>query len=160
MNTTMAWASAAGFSLLHSLWELALIALLAALQLSRMNRASASARHAVGMAWLVAMAAAPVITFAFYWHAMAPEASTGTAWFAAHAEVAATAPTTWPASNLSSWLLVCCAQVWMLGVALMTVRQFGGWRALHQIEQAPSVPLPPAWLQRFEKLRRAMGVSR
>jgi hypothetical protein len=50
--------------------------------------------------------------------------------------------------------------VWLLGVALMVMRQFGGWRALRRIERAPSVPLPAQWLQRFEVLRRAMGVSR
>ena len=69
MNLTMSLASAAACALLHSLWEVALLALLAWLSLALLRGASASARHAVGMAWLVAMAAAPVVTFALYWHA-------------------------------------------------------------------------------------------
>ena len=62
MNMTMSLASAAAFSLLHSLWELALIALLASFHLAGLRRASASTRHAAGMGWLLAMAAAPALT--------------------------------------------------------------------------------------------------
>ena len=162
MNTTMTLASAAAFSLLHSLWQLALLALLAAGHLAALRRASASARHAAGMGWLVAMAAAPAVTFAYYWHAMAPAASSTAAWFGsvAPAEDAGAAPTSLVASALGNWLLACMAQAWLLGVALMVTRQFGGWRALRRIEHAPSMPLPGEWLQRFEVLRRAMGVSR
>lgn len=162
MNTTMTLASAAAFSLLHSLWELALLALLAAMHLAALRRASASARHAVGMGWLVAMAAAPAITFAFYWNAMAPAAPSGSAWFGSvvHVEDAQGAPASMLAGNWSSWTLVCLAQLWLAGVVLMVVRQFGGWRALRRIEHAPSTPLPTAWQQRFERLRRTVGISR
>ena len=162
MNTTMTLASAAAFSLLHSLWELALLALLAAGHLAGLRSASAGTRHAMGMGWLLAMLAAPVLTFAWYWHSMAPAAATGPAWFgsAAHPEDLDVAPASLVSSTLGSWLLVCMAQVWLLGVALMALRQLGGWRALRRIEHAPSVPLPPEWLARFEVLRRAMGISR
>lgn len=162
MNTTMALASAAAFSLLHSLWELALIALLAAMHLAALRRAGASARHAVGMGWLVAMAAAPAVTFALYWNAMAPAAPSGSAWLGSvvHVEDAEATSASMLASNWISWTLVFLAQLWLLGVVLMVVRQFGGWRALRRIEHAPSVPLPAEWLQRFERLRRALGISR
>jgi beta-lactamase regulating signal transducer with metallopeptidase domain len=162
MNITMTLASAAAFSLLHSLWELALLALLAAVHLASLRRASANARHAVGMGGLLAMAAAPAITFAFCWHAMAPSASTAGPWFGAvpPAPDAAAVASTLLASTWSGWLLACLAQVWLLGVVLMVVRQFGGWRALRRIEHAPSVPLPAPWQQRFDVLRHAMGVSR
>ena len=161
MNMTMSLASAAAFALLHSLWELALIALLAAGHLAGLRRASAGARHAAGMGWLLAMAVAPALTFAFYLHAMAPAAS-ATAWFGSvtRAEALATAPDSLPAGTWSSWALVCMAQVWLLGVVLMVVRQFGGWRALRRIEHAPWAPLPAPWQQRFDVLRHAMGVSR
>ncbi|MEO5688790.1 MAG: M56 family metallopeptidase [Burkholderiaceae bacterium] len=162
MNITMTLASAAAFSLLHSLWELALLALFAAAHLASLRRASASARHAAGMGWLLAMAAAPAITFAFYWHALAPAVSTGAQWFGSvvHAQEAGIETSTLLASTWSGWVLACLAQVWLLGVALMVVRQFGGWRALRRIEHAPSVPLPAPWQQRFDVLRHAMGVSR
>jgi hypothetical protein len=64
------------------------------------------------------------------------------------------------ARTWSSWLLVCMAQLWLLGVALMVVRHLVGWRAVRRIESAPSAPLSPEWQRRFEALRNAMGISR
>ena len=162
MNTTMAIASAAAFSLLHSLWELALIALLAAGHLAGLRRASAGARHAAGMGWLLAMAAAPAITFAIYWTAMTPAAASGAPWFVpiAQTDDIGAVPRALLAGGSSDWARVCVAQFWLLGVVLMAVRQFGGWRTLRRIERAPSQALPPDWLARFEALRVAMGVAR
>ena len=160
MNTTMAFASAAAFTLLHSLWQLALLALLAAAHLAALRRASA--RHAAGMGWLVAMAAVPAITFALCWHAVAPESGPGATWFGAlrHAGEFEATPGATLAGREGDWTLVCLAQLWLLGVALMGVRHFGGWRALRRIERAPSLPLPAEWQERFEALRRASGIAR
>ena len=58
------------------------------------------------------------------------------------------------------WLLSSVGLAWLLGVALMLVRQFGGWREMLRIERESFVPLPPEWLARFEALRAALGVSR
>ena len=160
MNTTMAFASAAAFTLLHSLWQLALLALLAAAHLAALRRASA--RHAAGMGWLVAMAAMPAITFGLYWKAIAPDATAGVAWFGAagHAGEFEATPGLALAGPAGDWTLVCLAQLWLVGVALMVARQFGGWRALRRIERAPSVSLPAEWQQRLDGLRRALGITR
>ena len=143
MNMTMSLASAAAFALLHSLWELALIALLAWLSLALLRGASASARHAVGMLWLVAMAAAPVITFAVCWHAptLLDAGAQGAALLAKNADAYGIGPE--GLSPGGGWLLMCVAQMWLLGVLLMGVRQLGGWRAVRQIERGAFVPLPP-----------------
>ena len=160
MNLTMSLAAAAACALLHSLWEVALLALLAWLSLALLRGASASARHAVGMAWLVAMAAAPVITFALYWHAPTLVDAGGQG----------AAPLNFGDGDLdtpllivnarSSWQLVCVAQLWLLGVALMLVRHLGGWRAVRRFEREAYVPLPPEWARRFDELRAALGISR
>jgi beta-lactamase regulating signal transducer with metallopeptidase domain len=160
MNTTMAIASAAAFSLLHSLWELALIALLAGAHLATLRRAAA--RHAMGMGWLLAMAAAPAITFAVHWTAVTPTVSSGAPWLgpAAQEGGAGAVPRALLSGGSGDWVQVCVAQLWLLGVVLMAVRQFGGWRTLRRIERAPSQALPADWLVRFETLRRAMGIGR
>ncbi len=160
MNLTMSLASAAACALLHSLWEVALLALLAWLSLALLRGASAGARHAAGMAWLVAMAAAPVVTFALYWHAPTLVDASGQG----------AAPLNFGDSNLdtpllivnarSSWQLVCVAQLWLLGVALMLVRHLGGWRAVRRFEREAYVPLPPEWARCFDELRAALGISR
>ncbi len=162
MNATMSLASAAAFALVHSLWEVALLALLAWLSLWLLRSASASARHAVGMVWLAAMAAAPVFTLIMCWHAPVPvDAAHG-------ARVGSVLP--WDAQSGSAampwiearhgWMLVCISQLWLLGVALMLIRQFGGWRAMQRIEREPFAALPVQWLERLETLRAALGVSR
>ena len=158
MNMTMSLASAAAFALLHSLWELALLALLAWASLALLRGASASARHALGMLWLLAMAAAPVITFALYWHA--PTLLDAGARGEALLRVDAIGQAGLAASAGGGWLLMCVAQLWLLGVVLMGARQLGGWRALRRIEREAFVPLPPEWQQRFDALRAGLGITR
>ncbi|HEY4083793.1 MAG TPA: M56 family metallopeptidase [Burkholderiaceae bacterium] len=162
----MSLASAAAFALLHSLWEVALLALLAWLSLSLLRGASAGMRHAVGMVWLVAMAAAPIVTFVLYWHApLSMDVMHGAR---ADLMLPLLLPLHEPGSGAAmpwadarrGWLLVCVSQLWLLGVALMLIRQIGGWRTMRRIECVSFVALPPEWLERFEALRSALGVSR
>lgn len=160
MNLTMSLASAAACALLHSLWEVALLALLAWLSLALLRGASASTRHAVGMAWLVTMAVAPIITFALYWHA--PTLADGGGQDAAPLRFEEGERYT-PVLLLdarNSWQLVCVAQLWLLGVALMLMRHVGGWRAVRRFERGAFVPLPPEWAGRLDALRAALGISR
>ena len=160
MNLTMSLASAAACALLHSLWEVALIALLAWASLALLRGASAGTRHAAGMAWLVAMAVAPVATFALYWHAptLVEAGGQGGAPSVFDAGDAGAPPLI--VSARSSWQLVCVAQLWLLGVALMLARQLSGWRAVRRFEHEPFAPLPPEWATRFEALRATLGISR
>ena len=160
MNLTMSLASAAACALLHSLWEVALIALLAWLSLALLRGASASTRHAVGMAWLLAMAAAPVVTFAMYWHAPTLADAGGQGVASPSFEDSDPGTPLLIVNARSSWQLVCVAQLWLLGVVLMVARQVGGWRAVRRFERAAFVALPPEWARRFEALRAALGVSR
>jgi len=160
MNASMSFASAAAFALLHSLWEVALLALLAWLSLALMRGASARARHAVGMGWLLAMLLAPVLTFALYWHSPTWVASGAQGEVLTMLDAGGVGPHTLIADARNGWLMVGAAQLWLLGVVLMLVRQVGGWRLMRQIEGEAFVPLPPEWQQRVEALRAALGISR
>ena len=62
MTTLDTVQAALATSLLHSLWQILLLALLAASVLALLQRCSAALRHGVEMAFLVLMAAAPVAT--------------------------------------------------------------------------------------------------
>ena len=57
------FAPALALALLHSLWQVALLALGAALALARWQRRSAALRHVVGMGFLLAMVVVPAMTF-------------------------------------------------------------------------------------------------
>lgn len=161
MNIQMSFASATAFALLHSLWQLALIALLAALSFTALSGATARARHAVGMAWLLAMLAAPLLTFAQYWHSPAQEFAASLGGWALPGSGEAVNPASPPViAPWWGWLLVCLSQVWLLGVVLMAVRQVGGWRLMRQIERQPFAELPAAWQQRVAHLGAALGITR
>lgn len=163
MNFQMSLASALALALLHSLWQLALLGLLAALSFAAMRRATAAARHAVGMAWLLTMALAPVATFALCWHAPSLRPIAGTPWqlLLAQAEPAAgTLPALPVLAPGASWLLVCLAQLWLVGVVVMGVRQIGGWRWIRRIEHEAFTALPDDWQRQVDAMCAALGIVR
>ena len=52
------------------------------------------------------------------------------------------------------------ALAWLLGVALMLLRHFGGWRLVGALERTPFELLPADWQQRVDRLQAALGISR
>jgi beta-lactamase regulating signal transducer with metallopeptidase domain len=160
MNTASWFESALANSLLGALWQDAAIAALAALVLGAMARRTAAARHAAGMAFLVAMLLVPAWQLALdlgaargagaEWSVAAvlsPLAVTGGGWLpAAAARVAA-----------PGWL----AWAWCAGVLVMLLRLGGGWWLLRSLERRPvQAAVPPVWQRRAEALRRALGIQR
>jgi beta-lactamase regulating signal transducer with metallopeptidase domain len=149
-------APAAAYALLHSLWQGALLAVLAALAMSLLARRSAAVRHAVGLACLLAMIAAPVATFVLYRRA---------AELAFPSALAFVMPT--PSGRAgplmlrgADWLVLAVPVAWLAGAAVMVLRQLGGWRAVLALDRRPSGALPDSWLERVEVLRRALGIAR
>ena len=165
MNLQMNLASALAVTLLHSLWQLALLGLLAALSFAAMRNTSASARHTVGMGWLVTMALAPVATFALCWRAPSLRPMPATPWQAlAQGHPVAGQLLAMPAlqdpAPGASWLLVGLAQLWLVGVVVMLVRQVGGWRWVQRIEREPFVALPDDWQRKVDAMCAALGIVR
>ena len=164
MNFQFSFASAVSLTLVHSVWQVALLGLLAALSLAQLRQASARLRHTVGMIWLFGMLLAPLATFMLAWHAPVAAVDSGagpvgtTPWLAfdlmPQAGHGAT-PAPWV-----DWAIVCVAQLWMLGVAVMLALQLGGWRFLRRIDRQPCHDLPQEWQERAEALRAAMGIAR
>lgn len=161
MNLQLSLASALVQALLHSVWQLALIGLLASLGFNILRSAPARARHALGMACLLAMLLAPLATFVWCWQPPTPAAAGVLPWLGdmsrepgmqPHAGVAAPA---W-----RDWLLVVLSQAWLLGVAAMGLRQAGGWWLLQRIEAQPHAELPPHWQARVDALALALGIGR
>ena len=158
MNTAHSLQSALGMSLLHSLWQVALIGVVAASVLVLLERRSAAARHTVGMAFLLAMAAAPVATFA--WLMAQPAAATERAVATSGWSATTTVPTldmalasSVPAPAWVPWL-------WCIGVMVMMVRLVGGWWVVRSLDHQAFSPLPAPWVQRADSLRRALGIRR
>ncbi|MGH8104939.1 MAG: hypothetical protein ACREO2_01325, partial [Arenimonas sp.] len=63
MNFNHSFEAVLAQTLLHSLWQIAVLALLAAMLFGLLRRRSAALKHVIGMSILLLMIAAPVQTF-------------------------------------------------------------------------------------------------
>ena len=156
-NAQFGVAPAIAMALLHSLWQGALIAIAAAFVFAAFVRQSAALRHTIGMGFLLAMVIVPAMDFIGFWNAPAAELNAGLV-------PAVTAPLLVPVSGLflqeSNTMAAVLALAWLLGVALMLLRHFGGWRLVGALERTPYELLPADWQQRVDRLQAALGISR
>jgi beta-lactamase regulating signal transducer with metallopeptidase domain len=162
MNIPMSFVSALSLALLHSLWQVALLAVLAAFSFAAMPRAAARVRHVLGMLWLVAMVLAPLATFFMFWQSPSPMATAEVSWASVwqSAPQRASLAAVLPAPPWRDGLLICLSQLWLAGVVVMAVRQLGGWRLMRRAESQPFAPLPPQWQHRVASLTAALGITR
>ena len=151
------FAPAIALALLHSLWQGTLIAIAAALILAACARRSAAFRHTIGMGFLLAMVVVPLLDFLGFWRTVAVEVNGGLL-------PAMTSPALIPMSGLfvqeSNSLAAVLALAWLLGVTLMLLRHFGGWRLVGALEKTPYELLPANWQQRVTNLQRALAITR
>lgn len=156
-NAQFGIAPALALALLHSLWQGALLAVMAGLALRLLARHGAALRHTVGLAFLLAMVAVPVVSFARFWTQPATDVN-------ASILPAMTAPAIGAMPGVfvqqSSGLAAALSLLWLLGVAVMLLRQLGGWRLVGSLERHRFQPLPPQWQQRADALQRALRISR
>lgn len=170
MTSPLFLAHGIGVGLVQALWQDTALALLAAVLLATLGPRRAAARHAIGLALLVAMVVLPALTT---WQVLAPFAGADDA--VARALAAAPGDAPWehatplpgrgdlmPAVGLAppAWV----APLWLGGVMATLARlAFAAW-GVHRLDRLPSSPLPPAWqarvlaLQRRLRLRRAVEV--
>lgn len=157
MNFSSIFASALTQMLLDSLWQGALLALLAALLLRALRHRSAALRHIVGMGFLLAMVLLPLGTLASLLGAGSVIASTGLTISAPQGN--ATLQLLAPGSHLINapiWL----TWFWFAGVVVMLLRLIGGGWMVRRLDRMACKALPPIWLARFDALRGAMGIRR
>ena len=148
MNVFTQWLApevlrALGLALSHFLWQGAAMAALAAggMALAR----QASSRYLMALAALVAMVAAPVITFAILYRPAVPDApfilSTGvpaatlrTAVTPGHTAMQQTSPFS---ANTLDWLVA----VWFAGVFIFSLRTAGGFLLIARLRRRDSNPV-------------------
>lgn len=150
MSATYSLPSAAAHALLHSLWQGALLAVIAGVAISSLGPRRAAARHTAGLACLLAMALAPLATFLAYLSSALPDGGLAPAM---HDQAA-------PLLRKSDWLVVAAPLLWLLGAAALLLRQLGGWRVVIAWSRRPAPELPESWLARLAPLRHALGIGR
>jgi uncharacterized protein (TIGR03435 family) len=150
-----------GWTLVHFLWQGALIAVLYAAARHFVRRAEG--RYLIACAALAAMMAAPVIT----WSAIAPS-DTAPAMVAADrtARVPASATplplavvSTVPAARPLPWL-AWTVGIWLVGASALSVRLLGSWIMAARLRWKLTRPAPLEWCQAMERLRARLGIAR
>lgn len=172
---------ALGWTLLHALWQGALVALLLRGGLLAARRAAASSRYVLSAGALALLLILAVSTFVSSYepprfHSMAQVtvltlrdvATTSPAYIPTTDELLTPVPD-WrdrleltvrtTAAQLEPWLPVLVA-VWALGLALMLVRLGGGLLVVRRLRRVGVVAVPARWQETATTLAQLMGIRR
>ena len=148
-------------SLLHFIWQGAVIAIVAGIGLRLLRHRSAEARYAFAIASLICMLAAPMFTLAFY-------AQTGAIAQRLIHMVSQAASASGPSSTVQSGALALKTAAWTqrilvtwcIGVILFAVRLVVGWRLSWQLVKSAEQIVAPGVLELFNSVRHRLGLRR
>ena len=156
---------ALGWSLIHFLWQGALIALLLALADLVLRKARAAARYAAACAAMLLMLVASVTTLVLL--LAAPASPVAADIRPAHAPVFRTMTQAFGSSQAvfypQAWLARClpwAVAIWFAGVLVLSVRSFGGWLVAQRLRWNGNSQVDSMWFERLELLKRKLRVSR
>ena len=164
---------AIGWTLLHSLWQGAFIALLLGMLLVLLHRQSANLRYAVAGGAMLSQLLLAAGTFCYYYSqsqslVISTAAATSTG-LAAETSVAALAAAPVQASFCAEPFTV--AQVylgrhmpllvtlWLVGIIMMAIRFIGGIAYAQRLRHYRTTPLGADWQQKVNAMGKAMGVD-
>ncbi|MFC6996400.1 M56 family metallopeptidase [Rufibacter roseus] len=161
---------ALGWTLLHSLWQGALVALLLAALLGLMHRHSAAIRYKVAGAGLLAMLLLAAVTF---YQVYEPAATGGTEITTVATQHNVTtaqglaeepAPSLWQkvTSQGQAYFnqhLPAVVTLWLLGMLLMTLRLLGGWVYVQRLKSYRTQLVAEAWQQKAVQLGQRLGLK-
>ncbi|HZH30459.1 MAG TPA: M56 family metallopeptidase [Pyrinomonadaceae bacterium] len=177
-----------GWTLLHFIWQGALVALAYACVALSLRRATANARYAVACGCMFLMLALPIATFfqlnsnaaATAFDRRAPEAAPDEP---AAATNAPAKPADAPARLYANFLVVpddegmsaplqrwaedrfasalpWLVLGWLAGALVLLLRLVGGWALTERLRRAPATPLAREWRETLTRLARQLRVSR
>jgi len=161
--------NALGWTLLHSLWQIAAIALTFALLMLIMNRFSARTRYMVGLMALALAVAVSLTTFVTLYQGVNGSSilkpAQNTAYIAQHLNEGAGNPgmaTLTPAGFKAyfSRHLPLVVTIWMLGFMVLLLRLTGGLILSRRLKTSRVKPLVGKWHLRLEELGHKMNLSR
>lgn len=156
---------ALAWTLLHFLWQGALLGLVARAGFRLLRNRAPQARYLLGCAALAAMAAAPVATFLLLRPAAEAAAAGGLVELVRSGGAAASAggrvQTPW-FQDLSLFLrpaLPWAVALWLTGVAVLSLRLLGGWIWLLRLRTRLAEPAGACWQMTVNTLARRMKVK-
>jgi len=155
-QTLLVWVDAVGWSLLHFVWQGAVLGL--AYRALRPLCHGVGARYRLGMLTLSAMLLCPLVTFVYLWPA--PALAPGAAAALPSIDVAATDIGSQAGSGgvLESWLPWLVA-IWFVGASAIAIRAFAQWRRLAWLVRNATIPLADCAAV-LARLRARFGIRR
>jgi bla regulator protein BlaR1 len=156
-QTLLVWVDAVGWTLLHFLWQGALLGLV--YRVLRPLCHGVGARYRLGMLTLSAMLLCPLVTFVYLWPA--PALAPGVAAALPSIDVAASDAGLQAVSGgnvLESWLPWLVA-VWFIGASAIAIRAFNQWRRLAWLVRNATIPLADCATV-LARLRARFGIRR
>lgn len=149
-----------GWTLLHFLWQGAVLGVLFGVSLAIATNASAQARYRVALFFMSLLALAPVATFIW----LSPR-DAGAALITADAIPTTTAViSTAISATAADWQslihpwLPWTVLIWAVGVSFMTGRLVLEWRNVYLLTRIDVAPLTAAWEQRVSRMVTTLGV--
>src|SRR5262245_5435483 len=170
------WIDVAGLSLVHFLWEGAVIAAFAGMALWLLRDRLPQTRYAIACVGLIAMLVAPLVTAAVLSPSMTipgPRATLSRP-IQARADTDSAPDARSILTNLAmarglatvdlgprvsgGWLPV-VVSVWITGVGVLLLRLLGGWWRIHRLHRASRVAAPSAWAGTAARIAARLGLS-
>ena len=159
--------SALALSLLHSLWQGAILGLVGVALTSRLRRSTPDVRYTTYSLLLAAMFTVWLGTFCSLYGASVrtaalPQAQTGIivlSAVSAPSTAAATPAALWSVSRLQP-LFPFLVALWAAGVCVLSLRHLGGLLMLRGMCRAATDSCPQAWTDFAERIAREMGIRR
>lgn len=148
-------------TLLHFLWQGAVIAFLLAASNALLQRRSARSRYVAACAALVAMLALPVVTAGQLAHRGGVSLTAGASPEQASPAIAGRAAAgpshsaVDPLTHLAPWVVY----GWLAGVGTLSVRFLGGWIVTDRLKRRRTRAVPAAWQERLLELAARLRVS-
>ena len=144
---TQAWVVRLGWTLLHFLWQGALIAIVLAVVRGLIGRGiSVHARYVLSCVALAMMTVAPLVTYLAL-----QSAGAGTQ-----------PPVVWQLLPVAGWqrALPWLVLGWLIGVVVFSIRLIGGWRMAARLRSVRVGAVPAEWTEALEGLILRMGATR
>lgn len=148
-----------GWTLLHFLWQGAVVGVLFGVSLAAAGNASAQTRYRLAFLFLLLLATLPVATF--FWLSPSYVAGAGTAEIIAESAPLLTVSIAAPVLDWQTFVhpwLPWAVLIWAVGVAFMTGRLLLEWRNVRLLTRLDVSPLTPAWQHRVQRLIGSLGV--
>lgn len=151
---------AGGWTILHSLWQGAIITLLLAFTLGRTRQHAPALRYQLSVGALFLLLGAVISTFFIYYE----PASAASTIMGENSEVVGTflineaAPQLPYEKGYLTWLFPILLQVWMVGVALMGIRMLGELVYLQRLRSVNTQMISDSWSEKLNQLKWQMGI--